>query len=53
MGVESCDDKNESDTDVCISVCEIVFCGDQFVFVGVEECDDGNTDEIDSCLSSC
>lgn len=50
---EECDDGNNSDTDDCLSTCQIAFCGDGFVQSGVEECDDANDVEGDECDSNC
>lgn len=50
---EACDDGNDSDSDACLTTCQIAVCGDGIVRAWVEACDDGNTDNTDSCTNAC
>lgn len=50
---EACDDGNTSDTDACLSSCQLASCGDGFVRAGFEACDDGNSVDTDDCRNNC
>ncbi|TSD00430.1 MAG: hypothetical protein Greene101449_149 [Candidatus Peregrinibacteria bacterium Greene1014_49] len=49
---ETCDDRNEINTDGCTNACRLPACGDGFI-QGTEECDDGNLLNEDSCTPEC
>jgi len=53
MGVEECDDGNDSNEDWCSVECKIAKCGDGNLYIGFEECDDGNDNNNDMCIDTC
>ncbi|HRI07663.1 MAG TPA: DUF4215 domain-containing protein, partial [Nannocystaceae bacterium] len=50
---ELCDDANASNTDACLTTCQLAACGDGFLHDKIEECDDGNLDPDDGCNHLC
>lgn len=50
---EVCDDGNRSETDSCLTDCQLATCGDGFLHSGVEQCDDGNAVDTDGCSNTC
>jgi cysteine-rich repeat protein len=52
-GPEQCDDMNASNTDACLTTCQLATCGDGFIRAGVEQCDDSNTVATDACTATC
>ncbi|UJR87191.1 DUF4215 domain-containing protein [Sandaracinus amylolyticus] len=49
-GPEQCDDGNASNTDACLTSCQLATCGDGQVRTGSEQCDDGNSSSTDACI---
>lgn len=50
---ETCDDGNISDSDDCLTSCDVSTCGDGFLHAGAESCDDNNLVGGDGCDAGC